>query len=52
VLTDLGAKAPSCATIKRHLQAVIEDDYQAQIATLCYQHAQGSSDALFSTTSA
>ena len=44
VLNDLGAKAPSYATIKRHLQAVIEEDYRAQIAQLCFAHAQASGD--------
>ena len=44
VLADLGAKAPSYATIKRHLQAVIQEDYRAQIAQLCFAHAQASGD--------
>src|SRR5699024_8414243 len=41
---DLGAEAASYATLKRHLRAVIEDDYRAQIADLCYRHARASGD--------
>lgn len=44
VLADLGVRAASYATIKRRLRAVIEDDYRAQIAELCYAHAQASGD--------
>ena len=39
VLADLGAQPASYATVKRHLRAVLEDDYRATIAAQCFQHA-------------
>ena len=38
VLTDLGASPASYATVKRHLRAVLEDDYRSAIASKCFEH--------------
>lgn len=44
VLEALGQAAPHRATIHRHLQRAWTQDYRAQIATACFEHASTSGD--------